>query len=99
MIYLFIGSSETCKQKQHKKILDKGKPDDVMPGILGIKEPLPSQPLSGMVNKHGGKVRLTFKLESDQVWIGKITTISDFHDLGIVVKNNQNIYKPWISKS
>jgi len=63
-------SSETCKQKQHKKILDKGKPDDVMPGILGIKEPLPSQPLSGMVNKHGGKVRLTFKLESDQVWIG-----------------------------
>ena len=63
--------SETCKQKQHKKILDKGKPDDVMPGILGIKEPLPSQPLSGMVNKHGGKVRLTFKLENDQVWIGK----------------------------
>merc|ERR1719322_729980 len=63
-------SSETCKQKQHKKILDKGKPDDVMPGILGIKEPLPSQPLSGMVNKHGGKVRLTFKLENDQVWIG-----------------------------
>ena len=62
--------SETCKQKQHKKILDKGKPDDVMPGILGIKEPLPSQPLSGMVNKHGGKVRLTFKLENDQVWIG-----------------------------
>lgn len=23
-----------------------------------------------MVNKHGGKVRLTFKLELDQVWIG-----------------------------
>ena len=57
-----------------------------MAGILGIKEPLPSQPLSGMVNKHGGKVRLTFKLESDQVWIGKITTISDFHDLLIVKK-------------
>ena len=79
------GSSETCKQKQHKKILDKGKPDDVMPGILGIKEPLPSQPLSGMVNKHGGKVRLTFKLESDQVWIGKITKAKDFYDLRIVI--------------
>jgi hypothetical protein len=23
-----------------------------------------------MLNKHGGKVRLTFKLELDQVWIG-----------------------------
>ena len=43
-----------------------------MPGILGIKESLPTQPLSGMLNKHGGKVRLTFKLENDQVWIGKI---------------------------
>ena len=63
--------SETCKQKQHKKVLDKGKPDDVMPGILGIKEHLPTQPLSGMLNKHGGKVRLTFKMENDQVWIGK----------------------------
>ena len=27
-------------------------------------------PLSGMLNKHGGKVRLTFKLELDQLWIG-----------------------------
>jgi len=63
-------SSETCKQKQHKKVLDKGKPEDVMPGIFGIKESLPTQPLSGMLNKQGGKVRLTFKLENDQVWIG-----------------------------
>lgn len=63
-------SSETCKQKQHKKVLDRGKPDDVMPGIFGLKEPLPTQPLSGMLNKHGGKVRLTFKLDSDQIWIG-----------------------------
>jgi len=23
-----------------------------------------------MLNKHGGKVRLTFKLEVDQLWIG-----------------------------
>lgn len=58
------------KQKMHKKILDKGKPDDVMAGIKGNKEPLPSVPVSGMLNKHGGKVRLTFKLDVDQVWIG-----------------------------
>lgn len=59
-----------CKQKLHRKILDKGLPDDVMPGIKNSKDVLPSYPLSGMVNKHGGKVRLTFKLELDQVWIG-----------------------------
>lgn len=47
-----------------------GKPDDVMPGFQGKKFPLPSHPLSGMYNKSGGKVRLTFKLELDQLWIG-----------------------------
>lgn len=26
-------------------------------------------PLSGMLNKQGGKVRLTFKLEADQLWL------------------------------
>lgn len=31
---------------------------------------MPPYPLSGMLNKYGGKVRLTFKLEVDQVWIG-----------------------------
>ncbi|XP_037094040.1 ubiquitin domain-containing protein UBFD1-like [Pollicipes pollicipes] len=59
-----------CEMKQHKKILDKGKPDDVMPGNRNINEPLPPTPLSGMLNRTGGKVRLTFKLESDQLWIG-----------------------------
>lgn len=38
--------------------------------ILFLKDSLPPYPLSGMVNKSGGKVRLTFKLELDQVWIG-----------------------------
>lgn len=70
------GSKETTKEesavtkvKQHKKILDQGKPDDVMPGKKG-KEPLPPHPLTGMVNKNGGKVRLTFKMDLSQVWIG-----------------------------
>jgi len=58
------------QQKQHKKIIEKGPPDDVMPGIKNVKESLPSFPLSGMLNKSGGKVRLTFKLELDQVWVG-----------------------------
>ena len=37
---------------------------------MPCQEQLPPQPLSGMVNKHGSKVRLTFKLEEDQVWLG-----------------------------
>ena len=57
----------TCRLKQHKKVLDMGKPDDVMVAIKGIQQPLPPTPLTGMMNKSGGKVRLTFKLESDQV--------------------------------
>lgn len=35
-----------------------------------FQEPLPPIPLSGMLNKHGGKVRLTFKSEQDQLWLG-----------------------------
>lgn len=81
--------------QQHRKVLDKGKPDDIMLAKKGAKvrekpsagavlhyqrpratlvlcpqERLPTVPLSGMFNKSGGKVRLTFKLEQDQLWIG-----------------------------
>lgn len=59
-----------CEETAHKKVLDKyGKPDDIMPGILNCKESLPDFPLSGMLNKAGHKVRLTFKLETDELWI------------------------------
>lgn len=51
----------------HKKALDKGVPADAMPAWKNGKVPLPVEPLSGMLNKSGGKVRLTFKLESDEV--------------------------------
>jgi len=62
--------SSVTKVKQHKKILDRGKPDDLMMGKKLTQDPLPPQPLSGMLNKHGGKVRLTFKMDTSQVWIG-----------------------------
>jgi len=59
------------KQKPHKVVLEKhGKPDDAVVGVKGTKLPVPPQPLSGMYNKAGGKVRLTFKMELDQLWIG-----------------------------
>lgn len=63
-------SSESQKTKQHKKVLEKGKPEDAMPGVRGRQEPLPSTPISGMLNKLGAKVRLTFKHDVEQVWIG-----------------------------
>ncbi|GLG97243.1 Uncharacterized protein GBIM_04037 [Gryllus bimaculatus] len=44
-----------CKQKQHKKVIDIGIPEDVMPGIKNAKDSLPPFPLSGMLNKSGGK--------------------------------------------
>jgi len=59
-----------CQQKLHKKVLERGKPEDAMPGIKNTRESLPPFPLSGMLNKSGGKVRLTFKLEVDQIWLG-----------------------------
>ncbi|XP_035575683.2 LOW QUALITY PROTEIN: ubiquitin domain-containing protein UBFD1-like [Canis lupus dingo] len=58
-----------CRQKQHRKVLDKGKPEDVMPSAKGAQERLQTVPLSGMYKKSEGKVRLTFKLEQDQLWI------------------------------
>uniref|UniRef100_A0A6M2E961 Putative ubiquitin-specific protease n=1 Tax=Amblyomma tuberculatum TaxID=48802 RepID=A0A6M2E961_9ACAR len=59
-----------CRQKLHQKVVEKGIPEDAIPGIRNVKDSLPAAPLSGMLNKSGGKVRLTFKLELDQVWIG-----------------------------
>lgn len=59
-----------CEQTMHRKVIDKGIPPDAMPGILGEREDLPPFPIAGMLNKRGGSVRLTFKLELDQVWIG-----------------------------
>uniref|UniRef100_UPI00358F5D53 ubiquitin domain-containing protein UBFD1 isoform X3 n=1 Tax=Myxine glutinosa TaxID=7769 RepID=UPI00358F5D53 len=69
-----------CQQKLHRKVLDKGKPDDIMVGIIGMKERLPTVPLSGMFNKSGGKVRLTFKLEQDQLWIGTKVSFESVHN-------------------
>ena len=58
------------ESKEHKKIIEKGKPDGVTEGFKGRKEPLPPNYLGGLLNKYGAKVRLYFKLELDQLWIG-----------------------------
>ena len=58
------------REKMHKKVLEKGKPEDALPGRKSGKEPLPSVPLTGMINKYNSKVRLTFKNDVGQLWIG-----------------------------
>jgi len=65
-----VAKEAWSEQKVHKKVLDRGKPEDAMPGLKNTKETLPTVPLSGMLNKSGGKVRLTFKMELDQLWLG-----------------------------
>eukprot|EP00026_Physarum_polycephalum_P011743 Phypoly_transcript_11985.p1 GENE.Phypoly_transcript_11985~~Phypoly_transcript_11985.p1 ORF type:complete len:281 (+),score=47.10 Phypoly_transcript_11985:173-1015(+) len=53
----------------HKKIIDKGKPEDVMYAVKFKHEPLPQEPLQGILNNRGDKVRLTFKVFSQELWI------------------------------
>ncbi|KHJ48976.1 hypothetical protein D918_00094 [Trichuris suis] len=62
-------SIHLCDQTPHAKILEKGKPDDVMVGIKDFKDTLPLQPITGMLNKYGRKTRLSFKLDIDELWI------------------------------
>lgn len=38
-----------------------------MPGILDCHDELPPFPIHGMLSSKGSKVRLTFKLETDEV--------------------------------
>ncbi|CAG0918554.1 unnamed protein product [Notodromas monacha] len=58
------------ENKIHKKVISAGVPPDAMMGIKNSKDALPDTPLTGMLNKNLGKVRLTFKLELDQIWFG-----------------------------
>eukprot|EP00742_Colponemidia_sp_Colp-10_P002738 GILJ01002928.1.p1 GENE.GILJ01002928.1~~GILJ01002928.1.p1 ORF type:complete len:266 (-),score=31.88 GILJ01002928.1:200-895(-) len=60
-------------QTQHKKIIDKGVPEDAEMGNSLIHLPLPSTPLQGILNHRGDKVRLTFRTDLDQLWIASKT--------------------------
>ncbi|XP_014661800.1 PREDICTED: ubiquitin domain-containing protein UBFD1-like isoform X2 [Priapulus caudatus] len=64
-----VKKEPVSRQKMHKKVIDRGIPEDCMAGVKSVKERLPPVPVHGF-NKNGSKVRLTFKLESDQLWIG-----------------------------
>ncbi|XP_038618327.1 ubiquitin domain-containing protein UBFD1 isoform X2 [Tachyglossus aculeatus] len=61
---LAVNTPKDSAQQESKSEENKKEP------LCRQKERLPTVPLSGMYNKTGGKVRLTFKLEQDQLWIG-----------------------------
>ena len=62
-------------QGKHKIILGKPKPDDTWPGIAGKQVPLADSQtqIPGLLNSQGTKVRLTFKSDIGQLWIGSAT--------------------------
>ena len=58
-----------CQEKEHKRVLDKGKPADAEAGIAcppGVPAALPEN-LKGLLNSSGGKVRLVFSPGSGEV--------------------------------
>jgi len=57
------------EQLPHKKIIDKGIPEGAEPGKKGRNDNLPSTPLHSIYNNTGQKVRLTFKMWSQELWI------------------------------
>lgn len=59
-------------QAKHKKVLDKGVPDGGLAGIKGKQVPLADaeQCIPGLLNALGNRVRLTFKPDLQQLWIG-----------------------------
>ncbi|ELR12678.1 uncharacterized protein ACA1_091880 [Acanthamoeba castellanii str. Neff] len=63
-----------CEQTKHKKIIEKGLPDNVLRGVKGRNDPLPSTPLVGVLNNRGTNVRLTFKIWSQELWISSKTS-------------------------
>lgn len=67
---------DITKQPQHAKVIAKGVPEEAMPGIAERQVPLPDSLLNfnGLYNSQGSKVRLTFKPESQQLWIASTTT-------------------------
>lgn len=55
----------------HKQVIEKGPPSDALPGLRGTHEPaVPASPMGGLVNSRGERVRLTFKVFSQELWIG-----------------------------
>jgi hypothetical protein len=86
--------------KEHKKILDQGPPADAMAGILNRHDPIPPGGIKGVSDKVvSGKLRLTLKSETDELWIQSATstrqvpfaTVSDIKDFPVPGKPEYSV--------
>jgi len=59
---------------QHKKIIEKGVPEEAVKGNRNRHDALPTTPIKGIYNNRGSKVRLTFKTYSEELWISSEST-------------------------
>eukprot|EP01116_Phalansterium_solitarium_P008315 TRINITY_DN219_c3_g1_i1.p1 TRINITY_DN219_c3_g1~~TRINITY_DN219_c3_g1_i1.p1 ORF type:complete len:298 (+),score=112.81 TRINITY_DN219_c3_g1_i1:35-895(+) len=62
------------EQTSHKKIVAKGPPEGAEAGRIGRNDPLPQVPLQNIYNNIGTKVRLTFKVWTQELWISSSST-------------------------
>ncbi|KAJ8323034.1 Ubiquitin domain-containing protein ubfd1 [Batrachochytrium dendrobatidis] len=67
--FVFAHKTALCTLTEHKKIIDKGKPTDAEKGVCGLHLPIPPRGVSGLLNSRGGKTRLVFRLELDELCI------------------------------
>lgn len=64
------------EQEPHAKVIAKGKPEDAMPGIKDKQQQFAEgqNSIQAVLNSQGTKVRLTFKDDMQQIWIGSATS-------------------------
>jgi Ubiquitin family len=67
------------EETKHRKVLEKGVPEGVTPGIAGAHESLPDSSIQGVLNNIGLKVRLTFKKFTEEVWIQSASNTQKIH--------------------
>lgn len=65
-----------CKHQQHAKVIAKGRPPDGLEGVTDKQVVMPEEmnSIPGLLNSQGNKVRLTFKPEMQQIWLGSATS-------------------------
>lgn len=71
-----VSNEPLSKQQPHAKVLEKGLPEDAVPGVAGRQVPFTDAItcIPGLLNSQGVKVRLTFKPELEQIWVGSATS-------------------------
>lgn len=67
------------EQTKHRKVLDKGIPEGVEPGLVGNHASLPEGSINNVLNNIGLKVRLTFKKFTEELWVQSASNTQKLH--------------------